>query len=119
VSLNYGQPFAQEYMVKNGTIRGQPRVWSLTCETRVVLRYGTAYNGLEADPVILETAVRADWKAMHCARPHTASKWHRVTCHRALSCCPYWHALPVSACQLDELWSFVPTKEAHLSGAKL
>jgi hypothetical protein len=25
----------------------------------VVLRYGTAYNGLEADPVILETAVRA------------------------------------------------------------
>jgi hypothetical protein len=73
VSLNYGQPFAQEYMVKNGTIRGQPRVWSLTCETRVVLRYGTAYNGLEADPVILETAVRADGRPCtardHAQRP--------------------------------------------------
>jgi hypothetical protein len=30
----------------------------------------------------------------------------------------FWHDLHVSACQLDELWSFVHTKEAHLPGAK-
>jgi hypothetical protein len=27
--------------------------------------------------------------------------------------------LPVTECQLDELWSFVHTKEQHLAAAKL
>ena len=44
-----GKPFAQGYLVKNGTSRGQPRAWGKACEARVVLRYGTAYYGLEAD----------------------------------------------------------------------
>lgn len=30
-----------------------------------------------------------------------------------------WRALPVTECQLDELWSFVHTKEAHMDMAKL
>jgi len=30
----------------------------------------------------------------------------------------FWHDLHVSECQLDELWSFIHTKEAHLPGAK-
>jgi IS1 family transposase len=30
-----------------------------------------------------------------------------------------WHDLHVSECQLDELWSFVHTKEQHLPGAKI
>ena len=29
-----------------------------------------------------------------------------------------WHDLPVGECQLDELWSFVHTKEGHLATAK-
>jgi IS1 family transposase len=29
-----------------------------------------------------------------------------------------WLDLPVTACQLDELWSFVHTKEPHLAMAK-
>ena len=29
-----------------------------------------------------------------------------------------WHNLHVSECQLDELWSFVHTKEQNLSAAK-
>jgi hypothetical protein len=116
---DYGKPFAQGYVVKNGTSRGQPQAWRTTCETRVVLRYGTAYNGLEADPVILETAVRAlvEGHALRDYTQHPSGIEWRATV--ALSCCPYWHALPMSACQLDELWSCVPTKEAHLSGAKL
>jgi hypothetical protein len=55
----YGKPCAQGYVVKNGTSRGQPRAWCKACEARVVLRYGTAYDGLEADPAIFETAVHA------------------------------------------------------------
>jgi IS1 family transposase len=30
-----------------------------------------------------------------------------------------WHDLHVRECQLDELWSFVHTKQAHLPGAKI
>ena len=55
----YGKPFAQGYLVKNGTSRGQQRAWCKACEASVVLSYGTAYYGLEADPAIFETAVRA------------------------------------------------------------
>jgi hypothetical protein len=55
----YGKPFTQGYLVKNGTSRGQPRAWCKACEASVVLSYGTAYDGLEADPAIFATAVRA------------------------------------------------------------
>ena len=30
----------------------------------------------------------------------------------------FWRDLPVSECQLDELWSFVHTKQGHLEAAK-
>ena len=55
----YGKPFSQGYLVKNSTSRGQPRAWCTACEASVVLSYGTAYYGLEADAAIFETAVRA------------------------------------------------------------
>ena len=55
----YGKPFAQGYLVKNGTSRGQPRAWCQACEARLVLRSGTAYDGLDADPALFETAGRA------------------------------------------------------------
>jgi hypothetical protein len=42
----YGKPFAQGYLVKNGTSRGQPRAWCQACEASIVLSYGTAYYGL-------------------------------------------------------------------------
>ena len=62
---SYGKPFAQGYLVKNGTSRGQPRAWCKACEASVVLSYGTAYYGLAADPAIFETAVRAlEWSAI-------------------------------------------------------
>jgi IS1 family transposase len=123
-----GKPFSQGYVVKNGTSRGQPRAWGTACETSVVLSYGTAYYGLEADAAIFETAVRAlaegnALRATACivhVDKDTVCAWlHRVAYHcrtRMLYC---WRDLHVSACQLDELWSFVHTKEAHLPGAKL
>lgn len=36
---SYGKPFAQGYLVKNGTSRGQPRAWCKACEASVVLSY--------------------------------------------------------------------------------
>jgi len=55
----YGKLFSQGYVVKNGTSRGQPPAWCTAREARVVLSYGTAYDGLEAAPAIFETAMRA------------------------------------------------------------
>jgi hypothetical protein len=50
----------------------------------------------------------------------TVCAWlHRVACHCRTVLLSFWHDRHVSACQLDELWSFVHTKEAHLPGAKL
>ena len=45
----------------------------------------------------------------------TVCAWpHRVACHCRTVMLYFWHDLHVSECQLDELWSFVHTKEAHL-----
>jgi len=124
----YGKPFSQGYLVKNGTSRGQPRAWCNVCEASVVLSYGTAYYGLEADPAIFETAVRAlaEGHALRAAArsvqvdKETVCAWrHRVARHCRTVMLYFWHDLHGSACQLDELGSFVPTKEAHLPGAKI
>src|SRR2546421_9751792 len=88
----YGKPFSQGYLLKNGTSRGQPRAWCKACEASVVLSDGTASDGLEADPAVVETAVRA-LAAGHAIRAtarivqvdqDTVWAWlHRVACH----CC--------------------------------
>jgi IS1 family transposase len=124
----YGKPFTQGYLVKNGTSRGQPRACCKACGASVVLRYGTAYYGLDADPAIFETAVRAlaEGNALRATArivqvdKDTVCAWlDRFARHCRTVMLYFWHDLPVSECQLDELWSFVHTKEAQLPGAKI
>jgi hypothetical protein len=121
------EPLAQGYLVKNGTSRGQPRAWCTACEARVVLRYETAYDGLEADAAICETAVRAlaegnalraIARIVHVDKDTVCASRYRVACHCRTVMLYFWHNLHVSTGQRDELWSFVHTKEAHLPGAK-
>src|SRR2546428_12938987 len=87
---DYGKPLAQGYLVKNGTSRGQPRAWCKACEASVVLSYGTAYDGLDADPAIFETAVRAlaegnalraTARIVHVDKDTVWAWLHRVVCH--------------------------------------
>ena len=49
----------QGKLVKNGTSYGQPQALCKSCGSSVALSYATAYYGLESDPLIFETAVRA------------------------------------------------------------
>src|SRR6185436_15004142 len=50
----------------------------------------------------------------------TACEWlHRAAWHCRLVMLYLWQRLSVSECQLDELWSFVHTKEQNLYVAKL
>lgn len=124
----YGTPFYRSSLVKNGSSHGQKQALCRECGTSVSLRYGTAYSDLHADPAIFETAVRAlaEGNSLRSTArivqidKDTACDWlHRAACHCRLVMLSLWHDLVVSECQLDELWSFVHTKEGHLETAKL
>jgi hypothetical protein len=94
----------------------------------MVLSYGTAYYSLKADQAIFELAVRAlaEGNALRAtARIVQVDKdmvcaWFDRAAHHCLAVMlSLWYNLHVRECQLDELWSFVHTKETHLSGTKL
>jgi hypothetical protein len=83
--------------------------------------------GLEADSAIFETAVRAlaEGNSLRATArivqidKDTASRWlDRAAQHCRLVMLYLWHNLHVTECQLDELWSFVHTKERNLLYAK-
>lgn len=123
----YSIPFRQGKMVKNGTSYGQPQALCKGCGSSVALSYGTAYYGLESDRAIFETAVRAlvEGNSIRATGrifqidKDTVSDWlDRAALHCRSVILYLWDQLHVTECQLDELWSFVHTKEAHLSYAK-
>jgi len=124
----YGKPFRQGLLVKNGATRGQKQALCRACGRSVALNYGTAYFELDSDPAIFEMTVRALAEGVSlrsAARiiqidKDTACAWlHRAAQHCRLLMLHLWHNLPASECQLDELWSFVHTKEQNLQAAKL
>lgn len=124
----YGLPFREGKLVKNGSKDGQARARCKGCGRSVALSYGTAYYGLESDPAIFETAVRAlaEGNSIRATGrivqidKDTVCAWLDRAAHQCRAVMLYlWSRLHVTECQLDELWSFVHTKEAHLPYAKL
>jgi IS1 family transposase len=124
----YGKPFGQGLLVKNGATRGQKQALCRACGRSIALNYGTAYFELDSDPAIFEMTTRALAEGVSlrsAARilqidKDTACAWlHRAAQHCRLVMLHLWHNLSVSECQLDELWSFVHTKEQNLPSAKL
>jgi len=124
----YGIPFHQGFMVKNGKSHGQPQALCKACGGSISLRYGTAYLGLEADPAIFETAVRAlaEGNSLRATGrivqvdKDTICDWlDRAGQHCRLVMLYLWRSLHVTECQLDELWSFIHTKEQNLPFAKI
>jgi IS1 family transposase len=121
-------PFYQGVLVKNGSSRGQPQALCKACRSSVSIRYGTAYYELDADPLIFETAVRAlaEGNSLRATGrivqvdKDTACDWlDRAGRHCRQVMLYHWRDLHVTECQLDELWSFLHTKEDHLLWAKL
>jgi IS1 family transposase/transposase-like protein len=124
----YGIPFRQGKMVKNGTSYGQPQALCKGCGSSVVLSYATAYYGLESEAAIFETAVRAlaEGNSIRATGrivqidKDTVGDWLNRAALQCRSVVLYlWSHLPITECQLDELWGFVHTKEAHLPYAKI
>jgi IS1 family transposase len=115
-------------MVKNGSSCGQKQGLCKACGSSVSLRYGTAYYDLEAEPVIFETAVRAlaEGNSLRATGrivqidKDTACDWLNRAAHHCRGVMLYlWRNLHVTECQLDELWSFIHTKEHNLLTATL
>ena len=124
----YGRPFFQGQLGKNGSSHGQKQARCGACETCVSIRYGTAYLDLHAAPAIFEPAVRAlaEGNAIRAtARIVQVDKdavcvWlDRAAQHCRLLLLYLWRDLHVIECQLDELWSFVPTKHHQWPCARL
>jgi transposase-like protein/IS1 family transposase len=124
----YGISFRQGKMVKNGSSRGQQQALCKWCGRSVALNYGTAYYGLESEPAIFETAIRAlaegnsiraTGRILQIDKDTVCNWLNRSALHCRLVALYLWNQLHVTECQLDELWSFVHTKEAHLPYAKL
>jgi len=124
---HYGKPFKIGRLVRNGSSRGIAQARCQACGSTVTLSYGTAYYGLEADPVQIETAVRAlaEGNSLRATAriidvdKDTVCAWlDRGARQCRAVMLSLWRNLPVTECQLDELWSFIHTKQEHLPGAK-
>lgn len=125
---SYGLPFAHSSLVRNGSSHGQKQALCRACGQSVSLRYGTAYWDLNTDPAVFDTGVRALAEGVSLRSTarivqidkDTACDWlDRAAHHCRLVMLSLWRNLAVTECQLDELWSFVHTKEEHLASAKL
>lgn len=123
----YGVRFNESLLVKNGSSRGRKQALCKACGSSVSLRYGTAYLGLEADFAIFETAVRAlsEGNSLRATArivqidKDTVCDWlDQAATHCRLVMLYLWHQLHITECQLDELWSFVHTKEQNLATAQ-
>ena len=124
----YGVTFEQSRLVRNGSSHGQKQALCRVCGQSVSLRYGTAYWDLNAREEVFDTAVRALAEGVSLRSTariveidkDTACDWlDRAAHHTRLVMLSLWRDLTVSECQLDELWSFVHTKEQHLATEKV
>lgn len=124
----YGVRYGESRLVKNGSSRGHRQVLCQACGRRFSVRYGTAYSELEADSCIFELAFRAlaEGNSLRgTARiveidSETCRAWlERYARQCRLIMLYFWQNLAITECQLDELWSFVHTKEANLAAAKV
>jgi len=124
----YGILFYQGQMVKNGSSHGQKQALCKGCGQYVSMKYATAYLDLHADPAIFETAVRAlaegnsiraTGRIVQVDKDSVCEWLDRAAQHCRLVMLYLWRDLHVIECQLDELWSFVHTKEYNLPFAKL
>ena len=124
----YGKPFKTGCLIKDGSSRGHPRGLCQACGRHVVLNYGTAYCGLNVEPAVFEWAVRAlaEGNSLRATArivltdKDTVCAWLDRAARQCRRVMLYlWHDLHVRECQLDELWSFIHTKQANLPGAKI
>ena len=123
----YGKPFKIGRLVRNGSSRGEPQARCQACGSSVTLNYGTAYYGLGSDAVEFEIArralaegnsLRATARIVEADKDQIGAWLDRAARQCRAVMLFLWRDLPATECQLDELWSFIHTKQENLPGAK-
>jgi hypothetical protein len=119
--------FRESRLVKNGTTRGHRQALCRACGSSIALTYGTPYFDVEHDPPLFELAIRAlaEGNSIRATAriiqvdKDTVCTWlDRAAQQCRLVILYLWQQLPLRECQLDELWSFVHTKDEPLAWAK-
>src|SRR5262245_23738485 len=124
---HYGQRGFDAHLVRCGADRGIPRLLCTMCQSTFSVRHGTAYFGVRAEGPNYTIAMRALAEG-NSARgsgrigdvdKDTVCDWvDRAGRHCRAVTTYLFDTLHITECQLDELWSFVRKKEAHLTVAE-
>jgi IS1 family transposase/transposase-like protein len=121
---HYGQRGFGAHLVRRGADRGIPRLLCTRCEGTFSARQGTAYFGVRAEEPNYTIAMRAlaEGNALRGTGriveidKDTVCDWlDRAGRHCRAVTTYLFDTLHITECQVDELWSFVRKKEAHLT----
>ena len=121
---HYGLRGFGGHLVRRGYDKGIPRLLCNVCKQSFSVRHGTAYFDLNVEERIFTIAVRAlaegnslrgTGRIVDVDKDTVCAWLDRVGRHCRAVTAYLFHNLHITECQLDELWSFVHKKEAHLS----
>jgi transposase-like protein len=124
---HYGQRGFGTHLVRCGAERGIPRLLCPKCQGTFSVRHGTAYFGVRAeepnDTIAMRAlaegnSLRGTGRIVEVDKDTICDWVDRAGRHCRAVTTSLFDTLPITACQVDELWSFVRKKEAHLSVAE-
>ena len=124
---HYGQRGFGTHLVLCGADRGIPRLLCTRCQGTFSVRQGTAYFGIRVEEPNYTIAMRALAEGNSLrgtgrivdVDKDTICDWvDRAGRHCRAVTTYLFDTLHITECQVDELWSFVRKKEAHLSVAE-
>ena len=124
---HYGQRGFGTHLVLCGADRGIPRLLCTRCQGTFSVRQGTAYFGVRTEEPNYTIAMRALAEGNSLrgtgrivdVDKDTICDWvDRAGRHCRAVTTYLFDTLHITECQVDELWSFVRKKEAHLSVAE-
>ena len=124
---HYGQRGFGTHLVHCGADRGIPRLLCTMCQGTFSVRQGTAYFGVRAEEPNYTIAMRALAEGNSLrgtgrivdVDKDTVCDWvDRAGRHCRAVTTYLFDTLHITECQVDELWSFVRKKEAHLTVAE-
>ena len=115
------------HLVRCGADRGIPRLLCTMCKRTFSARQGTAYFGVRAEEPNYTIAMRAlaegnslrgTGRIVEVDKDTVCDWLDRAGRHCRAVTTYLFDTLHITECQVDELWSFVRKKEAHLTVAE-